>query len=206
MLDGGTVRFALLATAPFLFCVSLFFSLQVRALSRRTLLTYFAHTIYSGDHEHLVRAGPRRAVPREQPVLQRGGAEAEPGGRQPPPAHHDPDAGVQGESEGDDVSFFFLSIFSFFSLLGLFLLSTWVWARTWIRRPGFHVDDCWDPRARRDLRGIAVSPLGLGGEIAIAALLGSWNEAGGLIQPRCFDAVLLPVALDGMQMRDGDGD
>lgn len=28
----------------------------------------------------------------------------------------------------------------------------------------------------------------------------------GLIQPRCFDAVLLPVALDGMQMRDGDGD
>lgn len=71
------------------------------------------------------------------------------------------------------MSFFFLSIFSFFSLLGLFLLSTWVWAR-----PGFHVDDRWDLRARRDLRGIAVSPLGLGGEIAIAALLGSWNEAG----------------------------
>lgn len=103
MLDGGTVRFALLATAPFLFCVSLFFSLQVRARSRRPLLTYFAHTIYSGDHKHLVCAGPRRAVPREQPVLQRGGAEAKPGGRQPPPAHHDPDAGVQGESEGDDV-------------------------------------------------------------------------------------------------------
>ena len=29
MLDGDTTRFALLATAPFLFCVSLFFSLQV---------------------------------------------------------------------------------------------------------------------------------------------------------------------------------
>lgn len=82
-----------------------------------------------------------------------------------------------------------LSIFSFFSLLGLFLLSTWVWARTWIRRPGFHVDDRWDPRARRDLRGIVVSSLGLGGEIAIAALLGPWNEAG-LIETRCFDADL----------------
>ena len=29
MLDGGKLRFCLLATAPFLFCVSLFFSLQV---------------------------------------------------------------------------------------------------------------------------------------------------------------------------------
>lgn len=169
MLDGGTVRFALLATAPFLFCVSLFFSLQVRTRSRRTLLTYFAHTIYSGDHEHLVCARPRGAVPREQPVLQRGGAEAEPGGRQPPPAHHDPDAGVQGESEGDDVRV----LSPFFP--GVILA---IRARTWIRRPGFHVDDRWDLRARRDLRGIAVSPLGLGGEIAIAALLGSWNEAG----------------------------
>lgn len=143
------------------------------ARSRRSLLTYFAHTIYSGDHEHLVCARARGAVPREQPVLQRGPAEAKPGGRQPPPAHHDPDAGVQGESEGNDVRVLSLSIFSFFPLLGLFLLSTWVWARTWIRRPGFHVDDRWDPRARRDLRGIVVSSLGLGGEIAIADLLGS---------------------------------
>lgn len=50
MLDGGTVRFALLATAPFLFCVSLFFSLQVRARALVVLfsliwLTLFAQVI-----------------------------------------------------------------------------------------------------------------------------------------------------------------
>lgn len=78
---------------------------------------------------------------------------------------------VYKESLKETMCVFYLLFF-----LVLFLLSTWVWARTCIT--GFHVDDRWDLRARRDLRGIAVSPLGLGGEIAIAALLGSWNEAG----------------------------
>lgn len=149
-----------------------------RSRCARSLVVLFlhflwAHTIYSGDHEHLVCAGPRGAVPREQPVLQRGGAEAEPGGRQPAPAHHDPDAGVQGESEGDDVR-----VLSPFFPGVIFVISMGLGAQLrlqWIRRPGFHVDDRWDLRARRDLRGIAVSPLGLGGEIAIAALLGSCN-------------------------------
>lgn len=162
------------------------------ARSRRTLLTYFAHTIYSGDHEHLVCAGPRRAVPREQPVLQRGGAEAEPGGRQPPPAHHDPDAGVQGESEGDDVrvlSPFFPGVILAISMgLGAQL------RLQWIRRPGFHVDDRWDPRARRDLRGIAVSPLGLGWACwAARSRLRRYSGPGtrlGLIETSCFDADL----------------
>lgn len=47
MLDGGTVRFALLATAPFLFCVSLFFSLQVRARSLVVLFSLILLTLFT---------------------------------------------------------------------------------------------------------------------------------------------------------------
>lgn len=43
MLDGGMVRFALLATAPFLFCVSLFFSLQVCTLSSSSSHLFCSH-------------------------------------------------------------------------------------------------------------------------------------------------------------------
>lgn len=47
MLDGGTVRFALLATAPFLFCVSLFFSLQVRTRSLVVLFSLILLTLFT---------------------------------------------------------------------------------------------------------------------------------------------------------------
>lgn len=199
MLDGGTVRFALLATAPFLFCVSLFFSLQVRAralvvLFSLILLTLFTQVITNISYVlgpvaqfHENSRFYSAVAPKPNPEVDN---------RLP---HITIQMPVYKESLKETMCVFYLLFF-----LVLFLLSAWVWARTCIT--GFHVDDRWDLRAQRDLRGIAVSPLGLGGEIAIAALLGSWNEAGGLIETRCFDAVLLPVALDGMQMRDGDGD
>lgn len=170
MLDGGTVRFALLATAPFLFCVSLFFSLQVRAralvvLFSLILLTLFTQVITNISYVlgpvaqfHENSRFYSAVAPKPNPEVDN---------RLP---HITIQMPVYKESLKETMCVFYLLFFP-----GVILA---IRARTWIRRPGFHVDDRWDLRARRDLRGIAVSPLGLGGEIAIAALLGSWNEAG----------------------------
>lgn len=206
MLDGGTVRFALLATAPFLFCVSLFFSLQVRAraLSSCSFYIFFGLILCTQVITNISYVlGPvaqfhensrfySAVAPKPNPEVDN---------RLP---HITIQMPVYKESLKETMCVFFpfLSFLSFLS---------------W----GYSCYQCGFGRAPASL-AFMLTTAGISAPEGICAgspfRLWAWAATSrlrrysgpgtrlGLIETRCFDADLLPVALDGMQMRDGDGD
>ncbi|KAJ8595119.1 hypothetical protein M405DRAFT_857602 [Rhizopogon salebrosus TDB-379] len=92
LLDGSYTRFILLVSSPFLFCVSLFFCLQLIG--------------------NLSLAWPGRSVPRELKILLRGAPISEQGGRRLITPHYRRTSGVQGESGANNVRSLYIRSFS----------------------------------------------------------------------------------------------
>jgi cellulose synthase/poly-beta-1,6-N-acetylglucosamine synthase-like glycosyltransferase len=68
MLDGNYTRFALLGTAPFLFCIALFFSLQIVG-QLTCMFGPVAHYHENSKYYSAVRPGPNKAIDAHLPHL-----------------------------------------------------------------------------------------------------------------------------------------